>query len=261
MEDTINITNYVLIFISEFIKNTINFLDGKGIFNNIISWLITLIIAFITSVIYYKSLIKKATTGSIFQTCIYSNHEYITCPENTYLVKDIPEIMFEYRKKLYSTNEKEELFFWNTRISTYVAFTDGNRILVLDRHKNGENQLIRNEGLDCYGAVKFHNPLGSLLHKLPEEFMEINILKFETIPGIALEQNAKKILGLHASFNKEIAIMLGFIVYLKPSDLHIGVDEKKKNKIIDLNCLSPDDENLTAKTRLAIKHLLRVKDR
>lgn len=239
-------------------------LDYSGVIINVISWALIGIVVIISGYMVFKfrALInntKDNNPNNIFQTFIYASSEYIICKDSKNSIGDIPDIMYEYRKKLFTTVNPKGLFFWDTRISTYIVITDGDRILVLDREKNKENQLINNIGLDCYGAVQFHNPIGSLLSKLSKNFMLVNFIKLEAIPGISLEQNCKVVYSFKFPFKKEIrntAVMLGFVVYVSKRDLDKGIDDN--NSAIDLTCLSPDDENLTAKTKLAVKHMLHV---
>lgn len=249
----------------EFINKLSALLDISSIFNNVIAWVVTGSVGILG--FFFRRLIvrsKSRKKDNILETFIYADPDYIVCKEKneSYIIEDIPDIMLEYRKKLYSTDNTDELFFWDTRISTFIVITDGSRLLVLDRNKNEENQLVHNDGLDCYGAVKFHNPLGSLLSKLPIDFMSVTFKRFESIPGISLEQNCKTLYQFKYPFRKEsreIAIMLGFVVYVNKVDLGKGVNDI--NRIIDLSCLSADDKNLTAKTKLAVKHLLQEKNK
>jgi len=229
--------------------------------NGIVQSLIATAIVSLLGFFKFNKYIENLQSKPILQTFIYTNSHYIVCKEDNYTINQIPDILTEYRKRLYTTNnKKEELYFWRTRISTFILFTDGNRLLVLDRSKYKKNQIIDNQKLDCHGAVAFHNY--SLKYKLSKNFMKSNILKLEEIPGISLEYNVKKYLFGYLESKQEVAIMLGFIAYVNPSDLDKGLDNvglkenfENDNIIISLSCLSPEDENLTAKIKLGIKHL------
>lgn len=211
------------------------------------------IITLIITIIVFNLYIKKLQSSVSFQTYIYADPKYVICKEDEYSIEEIPVILTKYRKKLYATKDQEELFFWNTRVSTYILFTDGENILVYLDRKDKKNQNIFNPKLDCHGAVKFHNP--SLGFKLSSEFMKSKINKFEAIPGMALEKTNKKIIfdKYKLPFYKEVVVMIGFIAYVSSNDLKKAEDTK--NSIININCLSVDDDNLTAKIKLALKHL------
>jgi len=230
-----------------------NIIDLKSVINSLLASVIGGLFTLITIKWYFDRIRNQST----FQTHIYSGANYIVCDDGKFDVDKIPQILTEYRKKLYSTDNKEQLLFWNTRISTFIIFTDGKRVLVLDRKKNQDQQIVDNKKLDCHGAFKFHNP--TLESKLSTNFMKVEVVKLESIPGIALEQNSKLLFNKYElPYKREIAVMLGFVAYIKSSDLDKGEDDK--NRIISLSCISPDDTNLTSKTKLGVKHLLSIRD-
>jgi hypothetical protein len=245
MDKNITITDFLLSSITTDV-NIQNFIIG--FFVDVIYG----VVSFIITIILFNLYIKKLKSSVTFQTYIYADPKYVICTNDKYNIEEIPDILTKYRKKLYATKDQEELFFWNTRISTFILFTDGNKVLVYLDRNNKKNQNIFNPKLDCHGAVKFHNP--SLEFKLSPEFMKSKIHKFEAIPGISLEQTNKKIFDKYKiPFYKEVIVMIGFIAHVSTEDLQKGIDEK--NSIIDINCLSIDDDNLTAKIKLGLKYL------
>lgn len=251
------------------------------IFINIFSSAIFFIIGYFLVIF----LSKKAKVKTIEQSYICINTSCIICEKKKYKIDDLPSFLMEYRRKLYSHEEDQNFMMWDTRISTFFAFTDGENILLFDRDKatkhvsfknlindiskkikkmkvkeiitllkkyqDSPKKMIINNGLDCYGAVAFHNP--SLKYKLPEKFMSSHIEGIEPIPGIALEKNVKKFLKLPIFKTKSTAVMIGFIVSLSKEELLNGQDNR--NTLFPINCLSSENNNLTSKAKLAIKHI------
>jgi len=239
-----------------------------SIFINIVSntlfSLFTVLITLTIGLYFYNRIIKKENQVE-FQTYISGESSHIVCKEDSYFVKDIPNILLQYRKKMKTTNDEEELYFWKTRVSTFTIFTDGKKILLNNRKEFKNNKTIFNPKLDAFGAKKFHN--SSLKCKLSKQFMESKIIKMESISGIVIENNRGFIRFLKK--NDETVIMIGFIAYVDSNDLKKGIEfskvqyddctnndvDRDTNIISPLSCLSPDDENLTAKAKLGIKYL------
>jgi len=214
----------------------------------IISNLVSAFVIFLVSSIAMYLFIQRKT---IFQTYLYINTSCIICNCEKYKIGEIPKALLEYRKKLQSMSDDENLTFWNTRISTFIIFTDGESVLLYDRKKDINHQAILNNKLDCHGAVAFHNP--SLEFKLPEEFMDVKVNKMKPIPGLALEKTAKKLWKLPIISTKKAVVMMGFATYVDTKDLTKGVDEN--NSLYPISCLSSENHNLTSKAKLGIRHL------
>lgn len=255
----------------DIIKNNLGdfwvFLGGNigtifiNVFSNIISSVVTVL--FLVFMGYW--ILKKIANNLIkveLQTYISGESSHIVCSQDNYLINEVPEILLAYRKKLKTENKNNVIFFNNTRVSTFILFTDGKRVLLYDREANQSLAEIENLKFDAHGAKPFHN--SSLKCKLPNQFMTSKIINMESIPGIVIESNDN--LFLKITRRSEVAVMFGFIVYISPYNLEKGIESSpvdcdnkmvnvNDNKIIALNCLSIDDENLTAKAKLGIKYL------
>ena len=217
----------------------------------IISGLVAAFVVFIVSNIAMYIFLKRKT---IFQTYLYINTTCIICNCDKYKIADIPKALLEYRKKLHSMSDDQNLTYWNTRISTFIIFTDGKSVLLYDRKKEIDHQAVLNNKLDCHGAVAFHNP--TLEIKLSKDFMDVRVEKMEPIPGLALEKTAKKLWKLPIISTKKAVVMMGFATYIDTKDLEKGVDEN--NSLYSISCLSSENNNLTSKAKLSIRHLINV---
>jgi len=240
-------------------NNTTGILNFYDLLNNITAEFIVVAISLLITYLIYRSYKKiKAKVG--FQTYIMTETSYITCTKD-YTIRDIPNILQEYKDKLNIENKKEDkVFFWNTRISTYLIFTDGVNILLYNRKENSNKEQIINPKLDCYGAVAFNN--NTLKYKLPNTFLESKILDIRHIPGIVIEENELKFNLFKPNKISETVVMVGFIVFVSNEDLKKGLNidtnyniDENDNIIKQISCIEPDDENLTAKAKLGIKYL------
>lgn len=231
------------------LSETMNKLNGLY-HDPIISALVSGFIVFIVSSIAMYLFTKRKT---IFQTYLYINTSCIICNCEKYKIGDIPKALLEYRKKLHSMSDDENLTFWNTRISTFIIFTDGVSVLLYDRKNDSSHQAVLNNKLDCHGAVAFHNP--SLEFKLPKEFMDVKVNEMKPIPGLALEKTAKKLWKLPIISTKKAVVMMGFATYIDTNDLEKGVDDN--NSLYLISCLSSENHNLTSKAKLSIRHLIK----
>jgi len=252
--------NYWSIILDYFTEHADSIITN--VISNMIYGLITLLI--VISFGYY--LLKKFANKTIkVESQIYISGEssHIVCRTDNYLINQMPTVLHDYRKKLKTKNKNNEIFFWNTRVSTFILFTDGKRVLLYDREANQALEERENLKFDAHGAKAFHN--NSLKCKLPKQFINSKIINMESIPGLVIESNTNLFLKL--TKKSETAVMIGFIVYVSPNDLEKGIEsstvegcknktvDQNDNKIIALNCLSVDDENLTAKAILGIKYL------
>lgn len=197
------------------------------------------------------------------------------CQNECYKVSDIPILMMNYRGKFIHSHLckieqgqhilKEEVYIDKTRISTFVMFTDGSRVALIDRRNSDVKQAVENPLLDCHGAVPFNNT--SLYKKVSNNFMNSDILKMIAIPGVAIEKTQKKIFNRLIAGSFETCIMIGFIVFVSEHDLEKindsdgnpeknNNDEKvKNNQLFKLSCISPEEKNLSSKVSLALKFL------
>jgi len=226
----------------------------------VFGWMIGVVL-----IIYTYKKYKNTVQDVGFQTYIFGEVSYVVCNSDNYKIANIPEILLNFKKRLHISKNKQdndnEIYFWRTRISTFIAFTDGKRILLFDRKDNPKKESIHNPKMDVYGAVAFHN--NSLEYKIPSRFMLSKIVNMHSIPGIVIEENKVNLRKFIKNiFTHETAIMMGFIAYIAPNDLDKGLEidvvdkiEKNDNILLPISCLNVDDANLTAKAQLAIKYL------
>lgn len=145
----------------------------------------------------------------------------------------------------------------NTRISTFVAFTDGENILLFDRAKADKGKTnVMNNRLDVFGSVQFENR--TIKKKiLSESFLKKNIKELKPIYGAAFEDN-HAFAGENFNDNKELAIMFGVFAVMSKEDLLLALENNKDDAL----CIMPinqanniQSENLTSKAFLSIKQL------
>lgn len=221
--------------------------DISSIFNNIVAWIITSLLGlFIVNSFFLKKYSQK-----FFQKNIYTNPAFIF--KENLSISDISEALLNYRKKIDNIGISNRFLFFKVRISTFVVFTDGERILLLDRSKGFTLNIkkLKSYQLDVYGSLFFHNP--SLHYKLPKDFINLKVSNVEPISGFVLEKMQRVILGINFPYKEDVAILFGFLIYLTPEDLNKGIDEL--NYIYKLSDISIDDANLTEKAKIGIKHL------
>ena len=108
----------------------------ETIFINIFSNIMSDLFAFLFSASIGYWLLKKIANKSIqveSQTYISGESSHIVCSQDNYSINEMPEILLTYRKKLKTENKNNVIFFKKTRVSTFILFTDGKRILLYDR--------------------------------------------------------------------------------------------------------------------------------
>ncbi len=141
-----------------------------------------------------------------------------------------------------------------TRFSTFVSFTDGDRIILFDRAKDKPNTNIYNERFDVFGSVQFENR--TIKNKIKNKsFFNAPIQKIEEISGIAIEDNRDK----REIEKSETVVMIGLCIYLKPNDLDLAIRDTVNGEIGIFHLGKLFDltrESLTSKASLAISHSL-----
>lgn len=221
-----------------------------------LSGLLSALLIFIVTAIIVKAITKNKLEKVLYQNYFYAKSDYIFIGYKDKCIGDLPQCLLKYREKISPENDEGILSIWKTQISTFFVFTDGKHIILFNREeaekeKDVSKKIVVNDKLDCHGAKVFHNE--SLKTKLPQDFLSCNIIDIKQIPGFALEKKAKTIFNLPILTTKNSVVMLGFVVYLTEESLLKGLNIK--NELFDLSNLSPDEQNLTAKAKLAIKYL------
>ena len=141
----------------------------------------------------------------------------------------------------------------NTRFSTFVAFTDGARIVLFDREKDIANTSVTNDRFDVFGSVQFENRTIKYKIKNPD-FFDAKIIKVEEISGAAIEDNRLKV-----GNDTETAVMFGACIYLSPEDLDLAKIGAAKDEIAIYSVSSMPrmaQELLTSKAMLSISHII-----
>lgn len=142
----------------------------------------------------------------------------------------------------------------NTRFSTFVVFTDGERIVLFDREKDANNTNITNDRFDVFGSVQFENRTIKNKIKNPD-FFDSKILKVEEISGAAIEDNRLKV-----GDDTETAVMFGACIYLSPNDLDkakIGADKDEIVVYSVPTVRGMNPELLTSKAALSVSHVMK----
>lgn len=142
----------------------------------------------------------------------------------------------------------------NTRISTFVAFTDGKNILLFDRSKAGDGQTsVFNNKWDVFGSVQFENR--SIKAKIfSEDFMKAPIQELKPIYGAAFEDNS----GHNDTNKQEVAVMFGVFAFMSERDLSLALQDNRYGNLCIMNVDKANnipDEDLTSKAYLSIKQL------
>lgn len=140
----------------------------------------------------------------------------------------------------------------NTRFSTFVAFTDGKRLVVFDRPLDQKKTSVSNPVLDVFGSVQFENrSIKTKITNLP--FFNASITKTVPIFGVAIEDNVNK----NDENTKETVVMFGFSLFMDSSDLDLAIGKEQAIKIFDIaNLANMEPEDLSSKLRLTIANLL-----
>jgi len=150
---------------------------------------------------------------------------------------------------------KHRVIVNGTRISTFVVFTDGYRMVLFNRLRDVENTSVENDRYDVFGSVAFEN--SSIKVKLKSNsFLDAPILKIEPIEGAAIEANRKK-----SNSEVETAVMFGLCVYMSESDIDLAKLDTKKDEIeiFEISSLLSMKEQLTSKAELGLAHLVNGK--
>jgi hypothetical protein len=141
----------------------------------------------------------------------------------------------------------------STRFSTFVVFTDGERVVLFDRAKDSPNTNVHNDRFDVFGSVQFEN---RTIKIKSQEFLNSPIKRITEIPGIAVEDNSLN----KADMLNETVVMLGVCVYMESKYLNLAVRDTLNNEICIYNLkklISFKPYVLTSKASLSINYLLK----
>ena len=141
----------------------------------------------------------------------------------------------------------------NTRFSTYVAFTDGERIIFFDRKKGVKKTNVFNQRYDVFGSVQFENR--TIKMKIEnEKFLNAKIVRIEEIAGVAIEDNRNK-----TGPEVETAVMFGICVYMEQEDLDLAKEKAEDIEIfpVDKVLINLGEKSLTSKAQLSVQHIIR----
>lgn len=124
---------------------------------------------------------------------------------------------------------QHELWFKGTRISTFVAIRDERRILIWDRCEAGDQQSVKNNRFDCFGAVAFENY--SIFMKISgQAFKSATVQSLSKIPSIAFEDiETEDFSGKKGSY---LCMMFGYEVVISKADFDAIVAENKDKKAL-----------------------------
>jgi hypothetical protein len=142
----------------------------------------------------------------------------------------------------------------DTRFSTFVCFTDGERIVLFDRNKDQPNTNVFNNRFDVFGSVQFENR--TIKNKIKsKDFLSAPIEHVEEMPGMAIEDNRPN----KTTAKPETAIMIGICIFMKKENLDLATNNATKEEI----CIYPikklysfNKNVLTSKAALSLKYLL-----
>lgn len=178
--------------------------------------------------------------------------------------KDLPEHFAQILKMIPTTFVKKDktypshrILINGTRVSTFVAFSDGQKILIFDRFGGFDSTDVLNKFYDVFGAIQFENK--SMFHcgdpkynKIKStDFAEVNIQKIESIPGLAVEVN-------EAKEGMQTVVTYGLYVEVTSEDLKLALlnDDNEQLMILDAHNLPKNiADNLTSKAQLAVNYI------
>lgn len=163
---------------------------------------------------------------------------------------DIPK-EWRFKNSLDESYNATRVIVNGTRISTFVAFTDGTNILLFDRPQSEKMTNVENQRIDVFGSVQFENR--SIQIKIDsEEFLNAPIEKISPLNGAAFEVNRA-----YSTDILETAVMFGIVVYMKPENLMLAKTSKNPALIIiPISKAKRIEKNkLTSKAHLAISQL------
>lgn len=167
------------------------------------------------------------------------------------ILRNIPSDWKFFDKQTDTKDAHRVVIGENTRISTFVSFTDGERMLIFDR-KNADTKKVnvQNPKLDVFGSMQFENR--SLSTKIPiDTFLDSEIIEIKPIYGIAIEENR-----LIDKAEKETVVMVGINIYMKAEDLRKALDEKDI-QLYSVATLNARANELTSKAHLAVMSLVK----
>lgn len=177
--------------------------------------------------------------------------------------KDLPEHFAKILNMIPATFVKNDkpysshrVLINGTRVSTFVAFSDGQRILIFDRFGGFDSTDVLNKLYDVFGAIQFENK--SMFHcgdpkynKIKStDFAEVNIQKIESIPSLAVEVNETK-------KGMQTTVMYGLYVEVTSEDLKLALlNDNEQLMILDAHNLPKNiANNLTSKAQLAVNYI------
>lgn len=162
-----------------------------------------------------------------------------------------------------------KVLFGDTRVSTFVTFTDGKQILFYDRRNEFSKIEIINERYDVFGSIQFENRSiskkispefddgkgGKCKNQILEDFLNTDIKDIKPIYGVALENN---VTGISNIGHVQSSVMIGIFAYMESSKLEEIVKENNTLFLIDIQkkqFTSADEKLYTSKAWLSIKQL------
>lgn len=152
-----------------------------------------------------------------------------------------------------NVEEAHRVIIGNTRISTFVAFTDGENILLFDRTKAKGKTNVTNNRYDVFGSVQFENK--TIKKKIQSaSFLDSPIKELKPIYGAAFEDNH----DFANADNKEVAVMFGVFAVMSKKDLQSALENNDDGALFIMsidkaNNMKPED--FTSKAYLSIKQL------
>jgi hypothetical protein len=173
------------------------------------------------------------------------------------LETQVPEAIIALQTDEEKQLDNHRVMINHTRFSTFVAFTDGKKIVVFDRSKDPKSTNVTNMRFDMFGAVTFENR--SIKNKIKSKaFFLAPIQKITPIFGVAVEDNEDK----KDEDIRETAVMFGFCIFMKESDLELAKQDliNEEIKLFDISDLATmatmNPDCMTSKTRLAVSSLI-----
>lgn len=160
-----------------------------------------------------------------------------------------------YKKRIHQNGYEKTHFLINkTRISTFLSFTDGQRLLLFDREKGKYLTTVSNPCRDVFGSIDFENY--SIFDKIKNpDFFKCITKDISLIPGFVFEDNSTA-----ENSDIETVIMFGYHVYLETKDLEKGCNASSDLvQIFDISNKPSKQFLLTAKASHAIESLIDLK--
>lgn len=150
------------------------------------------------------------------------------------------------------TKNSTRVLIGDTRISTFISFTDGKNILIFNRHTaEKDTKNVLNDKLDVFGSVSFENR--SIVLKIAnDEFLDSPIVSIKPIYGIAVEENRP--IDKQGS---ETVIMIGINIFMDIKNLEKACKTNSGFiKIYEASVLATMKNDLTSKAYLATMSLI-----